>query len=170
MGIDEELGRAFYKAQQAASARLPLKGKAFISVKKEDRERILPIAEKMAKLGFSIVATRGTGEFLRKSGVKAQTVLKLAEGRPNIGDLIRNGEIKLLINTPSGKGPMLDEAKIRSLAVSFNIPCITTINAARVAVSGIESAKRGILGVRAIQDYHQEPCPSFSQVGKEAVT
>ena len=158
MGIDEELGRAFYKSQSAASAQLPLKGKVFVSVKNQDKTKIVPIARKLAELGFLLVATRGTAEFLRKAGVHAEPVLKLVEGRPNIADLIRNGEIQLLINTPSGKGPMLDEAKIRSLAVSFNIPCITTINAARMAVSGIESATKGNLEVRALQDYHPSLC------------
>lgn len=158
MGIDEELGRAFYKAQEAASSRLPVEGKVFVSVKDGDKSKILPIAQRLSQLGFSLVATCGTAEFLSKAGVKTEVVLKLAEGRPNIADLIRNGEIKLLINTPSGKGPMLDEAKIRSLAVSFKIPCITTINAARVAVSGIESARKGLFDCRAIQDYHHELC------------
>ena len=129
-----------------------------MSVKNEDKSKIVPIAKKLSLLGFSIVATRGTAEFLTKSGIHAETVLKLAEGRPNIADRIRNGDIQLVINTPSGKGPMLDEAKIRSLTISFNIPCITTINAARVAVSGIESAQKGSLEARAIQDYHQDLC------------
>ena len=155
MGIDEELGRAFYKAQEAAWSRLPLEGKVFVSVKNQDKEKIIPIAKKLFQLGFSLVSTKGTAEFLKKSGIQTEVVLKLAEGRPNIADLIRNGEIRLLINTPSGKGPMLDEAKIRSLAVSFNIPCITTINAARMAVAGIESAQKGVLEPRAIQDYHK---------------
>ncbi len=158
MGIDDEMGRAFYKAQEAASARLPSEGKVFVSVKKEDKSKVLPVAQKLSQLGFELVATSGTAEFLNKAGVKAEVVLKLAEGRPNIADLIRNGTIKLLINTPSGKGPVLDEAKIRSLAVSFNISCITTINAARAAVSGIESVRKGTLDCRAIQDYHQELC------------
>lgn len=156
MGIDKELGRAFYKAQEAAWARLPLEGKVFISVKNEDKPKVVPIAEKLSRLGFELVATKGTAGFLAQSGIRTQTVLKLAEGRPHIADLIRNGEIRLVVNTPSGKGPMLDEAKIRSLAVSFNIPCITTIHAARVAVSGIESARKGSLGVRAIQDYRRD--------------
>jgi len=158
MGIDEELGRAFYKAEEAASSKLPLGGKVFLSVKNEDKQKIIPIAQKLSQMGFTLVATRGTAAVLKKVRLQTEMVLKIAEGRPNIADLIRNGEIQLLINTPSGKGPKLDEAKIRSLAVSFNIPCITTLNAARVAVSGIESARRGGLEVRAIQDYHRDLC------------
>jgi carbamoyl-phosphate synthase large subunit len=160
MGIDDELGRAFYKSQCAAWATLPLKGKVFVSVKNEDKPKIVPVAQKLASLGFSLISTQGTAEVLKQAGVKTETVLKLAEGRPNVADLIRNAQVQLLINTPSGKGPHLDEAKIRSLAVSFNIPCITTINAARVAVSGIESAQKGTLEARAIQDYHRELCPT----------
>lgn len=158
MGVDQELGTAFYKSQEAASARLPLEGKVFVSVKNSDKQKIIPIAKHLAELGFSLVATRGTAEVLTKSGLKAETILKIAEGRPNVGDLIRNGEVRLLINTPSGKGPMLDEAKIRSLAISFNIPCITTLNAARMAVGGIRSAQSGKMGVRTIQDYHRDLC------------
>ncbi len=158
MGMDDELGRAFYKSQSAASATLPLKGKVFISVKNQDKAKIVPIARKLSEMGFSLVATRGTAEALAREGIQAEVVLKLAEGRPKIGDLIRNGEIQLLMNTPSGKGPMLDEAKIRSLAVSFNIPCITTLSAARMAVGGIESARKGNLEARALQDYHLSLC------------
>ena len=127
-------------------------------MKNEDKLKVIPVAKSLSQMGFSIVATRGTSEALKQTGLKTEFVLKLADGRPNIGDLIRNGEIQLLINTPSGKGPMLDEAKIRSLAVSFNIPCITTINAARMAISGIEAARKGGLEVRAIQDYHRDLC------------
>jgi len=158
MGIDEDLGRAFYKAQEAAWSKLPLKGKVFISVKNEDKQKVIPVAKLFSAMGFTITATRGTAEILRQAGLKTEFVLKMADGRPNIGDLIRNGEIQLLINTPSGKGPMLDEAKIRSLAVSFNIPCITTINAARMAASGIEAARKGGLEARAIQDFHRDLC------------
>ncbi|MDD5217111.1 MAG: carbamoyl-phosphate synthase large subunit [Candidatus Omnitrophica bacterium] len=155
MGIDDDFARAFYKSQDAALSHLPLEGKVFISVKNRDKTKIVPIAQKIHKLGYAIVATKGTAEVLRDKGIPAEPVLKLTEGRPTIADLIRNNEIKLIINTPSGKGPMLDEAKIRSLAVSFNIPCITTIRAAQAAAQGIEAVKSGKgLGVKAIQDYH----------------
>ena len=158
MGIDQELGTAFFKSQEAASARLPLKGEVFVSVKHNDKTKIIPIAKQLSELGFSLVATRGTAETLKKEGIQVAIINKLAEGKPNVGDLIREGKIQLLINTPSGKGPMLDEAKIRSLAVSFNIPCITTINAARMAVEGIKAAQKGMPGVRTIQDYHRDLC------------
>ncbi|MDP3919725.1 MAG: carbamoyl-phosphate synthase large subunit [Candidatus Omnitrophota bacterium] len=154
MGIDQDFPRAFYKSQDAASAHIPNDGKVFISVKNGDKDNVVPVAKKLAEMGYPIVATRGTAEVLRKNGIEAELVLKIAEGRPNVGDLIRNREIKLVVNTPSGKGSVLDEAKIRSLAVSFNIPCITTLSAARAATLGLEAVRGKGLNVAAIQDYH----------------
>lgn len=154
MGIDQDFPRAFFKSQVAALATPPLEGKVFISVKSADKEKIVPIARKFHELGYSIVSTSGTARALEKEGIPAESVKKIAEGRPNISDLIRNDEVKLVVNTPSGKGPILDEAKIRSLAVSFNIPCITTLSAAKAAVIGIEAVKEKGLEVKAIQDYH----------------
>lgn len=155
MGIDKDFSHAFYKSQDAASTHIPLEGKVFISTKNADKPKVIPIAKKLHELGFSIVATRGTAEVLEKNGIPSQVVTKLGEARPDIGDLIRNQEIKLIVNTPSGKGPFLDESQIRSLAVSLNIPCITTLSAARAAIKGIEAVKsdKGI-GIKAIQDYH----------------
>jgi len=154
MGIDDDFPRAFYKSQDAASCHIPTEGKVFISVKNSDKEKIIPVAKSFNQMGFSIVATRGTAEVLRKNGIPAEVILKLAEGNPNVSDLIRNNDVKLVVNTPNGKGPVLDEAKIRSLAVSFNIPCITTISAAKAAVMGLEAVRGRGLEVRAIQDYH----------------
>ncbi|MSR77337.1 MAG: carbamoyl-phosphate synthase large subunit [Candidatus Omnitrophica bacterium] len=155
MGIDMDFPRAFYKSQDAALSHIPTEGKVFISVKRQDKERIIPIAKKFHELGFQIVATEGTAQSLVQQGIPAQSVKKLAEGRPNISDLIRNQEIKLVVNTPSGKGSVLDEAKIRSLAVSFNIPCITTINAAQAATIALDALKGGKgLEVKSIQEYH----------------
>ncbi len=165
MGIDRDFPRAFYKSQDAASCHLPHEGKVFISVKNSDKERIVPIAKKFHEMGYPLVATKGTGEVLQRHGVPAEIVLKIVEGRPNVADLIRNREIGLIINTPSGKGPVLDEVKIRSLAVSFNISCITTISAAKAATVGLEAVRGKGLGVKAIQDYH--PCttqPSRSTI------
>jgi len=155
MGIDVNFAKAFYKSQDAASAHIPLDGKVFMSVKDKDKSKVIPIARKFHELGYTLVATRGTVAILGKNQIPAEMVLKIAEGQPNVSDLIRNGEVKLIVNTPSGKGPVLDEAKIRSLAVSFNIPCITTLSAARAVVRGIEAVKSAKgLSVKAIQDYH----------------
>ena len=156
MGIDVDFPRAFYKSQDAASSHIPHEGKVFISVKTSDKTKIIPIARKFHEMGYPLVATRGTAHVLRENGIPAEAVLKIAEGRPNVADLIRNHEVKLVVNTPSGKGPVLDEAKIRSLAVSFNIPCITTLSAARAATIGLEAVRGKGLEVTALQDYHKK--------------
>ncbi len=154
MGIDDDFGMAFYKSQDAASARLPMSGTVFVSVKDIDKPKIFPIAKKLKELGYDLISTKGTAAFLQQQNLSVKTVLKIAEGRPNIGDMIKNGSIQLIINTPIGKGPMLDEAKIRSLAVSFKIPCITTIEGAECAILAMESIRTKGLSVRSIQEYH----------------
>ena len=117
----------------------------------------MPIARKFQELGYKIVSTDGTAKHLQENGIACEVVKKIAEGRPNIIDLLKNKEVHLVINTPSGKGPTLDEAKIRSLAVSYTIPCITTISAAQAAALGIEAVRAEGLEVKTIQDYHQLP-------------
>ena len=154
MGIDKDFGRAFYKSQDAAMSHLPTHGTVFISVKDSDKPKTVEIARGFQNLGHKIVATRGTAQFLKTNNVLAQEVLRIAEGTPNISNWIKEKKIDLIINTPSGKGPMLDEGKIRSLAVSFNIPCITTLRAALAAVRGLETVRDGELTVRSIHDYH----------------
>ena len=154
MGIDQDFGLAFYKSQDAASQHLPLEGKIFISVKNDDKKDIGPVAKELVDMGYTLVATRGTQEYLSSLGIPVEKVLKLAEGRPNIADKIKNNEIKLIINTPNGKGPSLDEAKIRSMAVSHCLPCITTVNAARAALAGIRAFKKRGYEVKSIQEYH----------------
>lgn len=155
MGIDADFPRAFYKSQDGALSHLPDKGKVFVSVKNSDKEAIVPIAKKLHEMGYTIISTKGTAKYLVEHSVPAETVLKLAEGRPNISDSIRNRDIKLIINTPNGRGPVLDEAKIRSLAVSLNVPCITTLSAAKAAILGLETVRGKGLEVHAIQDYHE---------------
>ncbi|MBU9889388.1 MAG: carbamoyl-phosphate synthase large subunit [Candidatus Omnitrophica bacterium] len=154
MGIDKDFGRAFYKSQEAAMSRLPRRGTVFISVKDADKPKIAEIARQYHRLGFKLVSTRGTAQVLKDYRVPVQEILKITEGAPNIADWIRNKKMDLIINTPSGKGPMLDEGKIRSLAVSFNIPCITTLSAARAALRGLQAVKDAELDVQPIRDYH----------------
>jgi carbamoyl-phosphate synthase large subunit len=154
MGIDKDFGKAFYKSQDAAMSRIPRRGTVFISVKDPDKPKIPEIARSFHRLGFKIVSTKGTAQVLRDYRVPVQEILKITEGSPNIADWVRNKKINLIINTPSGKGPMLDEGKIRSLAVSFSIPCITTISAARAAVRGLQAVKDDELDVKSIHDYH----------------
>ncbi len=154
MGIDKDFGRAFYKSQDAAMSHIPRKGTVFISVKDTDKPKIAEIARQFHQLGLKIVSTRGTTQVLKDYRVPVQEILKIAEGSPNIADWIRSKKMDLIINTPSGKGPMLDEGKIRSLAVSFNIPCITTLSAARAAVRGLQAVRDDELDVKSIHDYH----------------
>ena len=156
MGIDEDFGLAFYKSQQGAYSDIPPDGKVFLSVKDTDKKKVIRLAEGLVKLGYQLVCTKGTAEHLGRNGIKAEVINKLTEGPPHIGDKIKAKEISLIINTPTGKGPMLDEAKIRSLAVSFRIPCITTINAAQVLVQAVDSFKKKGMSIKAIQDYQSK--------------
>ncbi len=156
MGIDTDFGVAFAKAQISAGTLIPLKGRVFISVMNKDKRHIVFVAKKLADLGFELVATRGTAKVLASNGIPVQTVFKVGEGRPDIVDRMKNGEIHLVINTPSGKNPKADEVAIRSQAVAHSIPIITTLSGAEAVVNGIESLlKRGI-SVRSIQEYHAE--------------
>ncbi len=158
MGIDKDLGVAFYKAQLAAGSRLPLEpscGKVFISVKDRDKPKIFGIAKKLADMGFKIVSTEGTYKFLKERGVPVELVYKIQEGRrPNIGDLIKNGEICLIINTPTGGKSKKDAYSIRRLAVNYKIPYYTTVRGAQAAVMAIEAMRRERLRVKPLQDYY----------------
>ena len=137
----------------AAYQTLPLKGQVFISVADKDKRGAVSVAKRLAQLGFSIVSTGGTRQTLARYGVAAGALRKISEGRPNVLDLMRNGEIDLVINTPSGKGHHTDEARIRSSLVARNIPCITTLAGAEAAVTGIESMLAGYT-VRPLQEYY----------------
>lgn len=155
MGIDRDFGLAFAKSQMGASASLPLSGAVFISVADRDKPEALPIAKELAKLGFKILATHGTCRFLQSHGVPSEPLFKLIEGaRPNTLDAIKNGQVHLIINTPTGKGGHTDEGKIRGAAVRHGIPCITTLSAARAAVRAIKALRESTYSIRALQDYH----------------
>jgi len=157
MGIDSDFGTAFMKSQIAAGQNLPLEGKVFISVKDKDKRNIVYIVKKLSDLGFQIVSTSGTAGGLKKAGIEVQEVFKIGEGQPDIMDLIKNGKIKLIINTPSGNRKQKeDETRIRSGAVMRGIPLITTIAGAQASVNGIEAAKKKGFTVKALQDYHKE--------------
>ena len=154
MGIDPDLGIAYAKAQMSAQPPLPVSGNVFISVKDADKPEITAIAKKFRKLGFSIYATGGTASHLEKEEVTVTRLHKLQEGRPHVLDLIKNGEIHFIINTPSGKTPREDEVRIRSAAVTYRIPIMTTLSGARASLKGISSLQQRGVGVRALQDYH----------------
>jgi carbamoyl-phosphate synthase large subunit len=160
MGIANTFGEAFYKAQDATGAPLPPKGNVLMTLAEKDKKSVLPVAKKLVKLGFAIYATAGTHAFLTKNGVASTYIKKVYEGRPNLTDAIKNGEIQLIINTPLGKKSKDDDSFIRMTAISRKIPYVTNIAAAQASVAGIEAIQKGKTGVKALQDYHKElPVP-----------
>jgi carbamoyl-phosphate synthase large subunit len=154
MGIDANFGAAFWKAQLGAGQNLPFKGTVFLSVKNKDKRNVVFIAKKLSDLGFQVCATRGTGKALASNGIETRVVNKVSEGRPNVVDMIKNGEIDLIINTPSGRNPKQDEVQIRSNAVQYKIPYTTTISGAAAVVNAIETMKKDELSVKPLQDYY----------------
>lgn len=153
MGISSSFGVAFYKSQIAAGSILPKKGKILISVKNKDKRDIISIAKKLHHMGFEIIATKGTSEVLRSNNIKVKKVGKIGEGSTEIPELIKRGNIKLIVNTPSGRRGRSDMRPIRSLAIMHGVPCITTIQGAQAAVNGMESILEGDLSVKSIQEY-----------------
>jgi len=154
MGIDDTFGKAYVKAQISAGSVLPKSGVAFISVNQHDKNVISKIAADLVEIGFKIVASRGTAQVLRNSGVRAETVYKVNEGRPHIVDYIKSGKVDLIINTPLGRESFFDEKAIRRAAIHHHVPCITTIPGAAAAVNGIRALQRESLNVRTLQEYH----------------
>ena len=156
MGIDYDLGMAFAKSQMAAGGTLPTKGNVFISVKETDRPNVVRIAKGYADLGFTLYATSGTGGVISESGIAVNILPKLASGqRPNVIDLMKNKDMALVINTPSGKNPRADEVKIRTAAMQNRIPIMTTLRGADAALRAIKSLQGSEVQVRALQEYHQ---------------
>jgi carbamoyl-phosphate synthase large subunit len=155
MGIDPDFGVAYMKAEIAAGQKIPLAGKVFISVNDNDKRKIVGIAKRMAALGYQIVSTAGTGEVLRKNDVEVEIVAKLGERRPDVLDLIKNNEVKLVINTPGDKKTKADETKIRSGAIMHMVPIVTTLSGARATINGLEAVKKKGFNIKALQDYHK---------------
>jgi carbamoyl-phosphate synthase large subunit len=156
MGIDADWGLAYAKSQMAAAPALPLRGKVFISVRDSDKPGSVGVARELCALGFEVCATTGTARVFQADGLRVQHLFKLQEGRPNVLDLIKNGEVALIINTPAGKTPRVDEVKIRTAAVAHKIPIMTTLAGARAAALGIRAMREKGLSVRPLQDYHAE--------------
>ncbi|MDQ3199282.1 MAG: carbamoyl-phosphate synthase large subunit, partial [Verrucomicrobiota bacterium] len=154
MGIDADLGLAYAKSQLASQWPLPRAGSVFISVKDSDKQNVIAVAREYAALGFGIVATEGTAAALTAGGVEVTTVSKIGAGRPNVLDLVKNGQIQFIINTPSGKTPRKDEVKIRTAALSERIPIMTTLRAAKASAEGIRSLQKGPMTVKSLQEYH----------------
>jgi carbamoyl-phosphate synthase large subunit len=154
MGLDADLGVAYAKSQMAANSPLPLKGKVFLSVSDAHKADVAKVGKDFADLGFDLVATNGTATVLEKAGLKVQRIYKLAEGRPNAIDLLKNKEIQLVINTPAGQTPRADEIKIRTTAVYTGTPIMTTLSGARAAALGIAALQKRGYAVRTVQEYH----------------
>ena len=153
MGIDPNLGAAYAKSQIAAGSPLPLDGCVFISVSDTHKSEAIDLAKRFIDLGFKIISTSGTATALKKAGLKVEVIHKLSEGRPNTIDLLKNSEIQLVINTPSGQIPREDEIKIRTTAVYTNTPIITTIGSAKAALDGIAALKENGYGVKPLQEF-----------------
>ncbi len=156
MGVADNFGEAFAKAQIAAGQKLPTQGCVFVSVTDHDKPQVAEVALKFVDMGFKLVATAGTADVIEAAGMACDRVYKVKEGRPNVVDLIKGDRIQLIVNTPEGADPFFDEKAIRRAAVTARIPTITTLAAARAAAEGIAALQRGEVNVRALQQLHAE--------------
>ncbi len=156
LGLADSFAMAFYKSQVAAGFAPPLEGTALITVASGDRDRALPVAKELADMGFKILATDGTAEFLGEKGIICESVKKLHEGHPNIVDLMKNRQIQFVLNTPAGKQSFYDDSYIRKSAIKYKIPYFTTTDAGRAAAKGIKAARENRIDVRSLQEYHEE--------------
>ena len=155
MGIDRDFRKAYLKSQIAAGSVLPASGKVFISVKNRDKRVALPLAKRLAEMGFTLVATAGTGRVLERHGMAVELVHKVAEGyRPNVLDLMKRGDIALVFNTPEDGRARKDSYMIRRTAVTQNIPYYLTVDGAQTAIGAIEALLKGEPGVLSLQEYH----------------
>ncbi|MFN2614241.1 MAG: ATP-grasp domain-containing protein, partial [Actinomycetota bacterium] len=154
MGIDRSFGNAFAKAEEGADARLLDHGTVFVSVRDSDKRAVVLPIKRLAQLGFEILATEGTAEMLRRNGIEAGTIAKVGEGSPHVGDLIARRSVDLVINTPSGGGPRKDGDYIRTAAVRYGIPQVTTLSALQAAVQAIDDMRSRATTVLPLQEYH----------------
>jgi len=155
MGIDFSFGKAFLKSQIAANMNLPKEGKILVTVKDEDKPKIVKPVKKLKELGYKIVATSGTANFLREHGIETETIFKLSEGRPNIIDEMKNGQIKIILNTPLGKKAYSDDTYIRKNAILLQIPLFTTVPAMYALAEALASLKNETISVKSIQEYYR---------------
>src|SRR5690349_10549909 len=156
MGVADNFGEAFAKAQMAAGQKLPTQGAVFISVTDHDKRQVATVARKFVDMGFRLVATAGTADVIEAAGMNVERVYKVKEGRPNVVDFIKGQRIQLVVNTPTGQEPWFDEKAIRRAAVTARIPTITTLAAARAAAEGIAALQRGEINVHALQQLHAD--------------
>lgn len=156
LGLSESFGLAYYKAQEAAGAKLPLSGNALVSVNKGDRVQALEVAKQLHELGFTIVSTEGCGQYFTENGVPCKILKKLQEGRPNIYDAMVNGEVDLIVNSPAGKQSKYDDSYLRKTAINKKIPYLTTMSAALASAKGIAAVIRKEHGsLKSLQEYHK---------------
>ncbi|MDE0635476.1 MAG: carbamoyl-phosphate synthase large subunit [Candidatus Poribacteria bacterium] len=155
MGIDDDVSRAFAKAQKACGYTLPLKGNAFISVRNKDKRAVIFIAKKLTDMGFELIATHGTAKVLLRNGMDVQLVYSIGKGRPTIHDYIKNHAVDLIINTPTGDLHRTNELLIRQMAIENDIPIFSTIPGAAAAVNAIDALQSGEISVKPLQDYHK---------------
>jgi carbamoyl-phosphate synthase large subunit len=156
MGVADNFGAAFAKAQLGAGQKLPTQGTVFLSVTDHDKRHVVSVARKFSDMGFKLVATAGTADVIEAAGMNVERVYKVKEGRPNVVDFIKGQRIQLIVNTPTGIEPWFDEKAIRRAAVTARIPTITTLAAARAAAEGIAALQRGEINVKALQHLHAE--------------
>ncbi|HOW60051.1 MAG TPA: carbamoyl-phosphate synthase large subunit [Candidatus Omnitrophota bacterium] len=154
MGMADNFGVAFYKAQTATGNKLPLEGTVLLTVADKDKKQVVSLAKKLAKLNFKIKATEGTAAVLAEEKIPVEVIKKIYEGRPNIEDAIKNRELQLIINTPAGKDSKYDDSYIRMMAIQLKIPYVTTLAAANATVEGIEAVKKEKDTLRSLQEYH----------------
>jgi carbamoyl-phosphate synthase large subunit len=154
MGMDKDFGRAFAKAQLSANQHLPLSGTVFVSMSDRDKKTAVPIAKSLIEMGFKIVATDGTRQVLQEAGLEVELIFKLHEGRPHVLDWIKNEQVQLIINTPSGGEAQADGRLIRRSALAYKVPIVTTIAGAKATTDSIRALQSSPLEVKAIQDYH----------------
>ncbi|WP_044210272.1 carbamoyl-phosphate synthase large subunit [Coleofasciculus chthonoplastes] len=156
MGIDTDFGKAFAKAELAAGQRLPLSGTVFVSTNNRDKANVVPVVQDLMDLGFNVIATEGTRKALKDQGLEVDLILKLHQGRPHVLDAIKNKQIQLIINTPTGEDAQADGRLIRRTALAYKIPIVTTIAGAKATAGAIRSLKSEPLDVKALQDYIYE--------------
>jgi carbamoyl-phosphate synthase large subunit len=157
MGVSAggHFGNAFARAWLGAGEKLPMGGKVFVSVHDRDKAALVPVAKSLADLGFELLATEGTAAYLATQGLAVERVQKLHERRPHIGDLLINGQVAMVVNTPLGRASHEDDAEIRKLALKHGVPCVTTLSGARAAAEGIASLRDDGIGVTPLQELHR---------------
>jgi len=156
LGLAKSFGLAFFKSQKATQLSLPLEGTVLITIANKDKLRAFEPARLFSDLGFRILATKGTHQFLKEKGIESETIRKLGYGRPDIVDAIKNGEIQLIVNTPSGKESKDDDSYIRKAAIEYKILNITTTAAAFAAAKGIAARRKGKSKIKSLQAYHAD--------------